>query len=418
MATHRFQARWCSDTISGMNTESTDVATPALPNCPADLAQVWTWWREQMPVARQWAYFDHAAVGPLSGPAADSLRRFAETASSHGDVYWMDWSRRVNSLRDMTAEMIHCDADEVALIPNTTTGINFVANGYPWQAGDSVVVPEGEFPSNLFPWLNLKSRGVDVRIVPRRDGRVVVEDLMAQVDATTKLIAVSWVGYASGFRIELNELVDAAHRAGVLVFVDAIQGLGMYPLDLRTCDVDFLSADGHKWFLGPEGAGVAVIRKRHLDLIRCENVGWASVQNSHLFSGATFDLRDDAARFECGTANMAGLMSLAASMEMFQSVNRQHGPAAIGERVLERAGSLRGLLAQRGARMLFNHQPDHVHGSGIVTFEVPGESPTDFRSRGLEKNVVVSCRGGGIRASVHVYNSDDDLRRLADLIPA
>lgn len=397
---------------------STNANTGTFVACPTRLDEVWDWWRQQMPVAPKWAYFDHAAVGPLSGPAAESLRQFTETASLNGDVFWMDWSKRINTLREMTAELIHCDADEVALVPNTTTGVNFVANGFPWQPGDNVIVPEGEFPSNLFPWLNQQSRGVEVRMVSRREGRVVVDDLIAKIDESTKMIAVSWVGYASGFRIDLQSLVERAHDRGVLVFLDAIQGLGMFPLDLRTCDVDFLSADGHKWLLGPEGAGVAMIRKCHLDRLRVDNVGWASVENSHLFSGASFDLRNDASRFEGGSSNMCGLMSLAASMELFLRVIRIHGDQAISNRVLERAERLRVLLKNRGANLLFDNEPSTIHGSGIVTFEVPGEMPADFRSRALESNIVVSCRGGGIRASIHVYNSDDDLLRLAELIPA
>ncbi|EMI42849.1 aminotransferase class V-fold PLP-dependent enzyme [Rhodopirellula sp. SWK7] len=384
--------------------------------CPSRLDEVWSWWRDQMPVARQWAYFDHSAVAPLSEPAAQTLRQFTEAASTSGDVHWLDWSAKVETLRSLTAELIQCRSDEVALVPNTTTGINFVANGYPWQKGDNVILPEGEFPSNRFPWLNLADRGVEVKTIARRDGRVEVDDLIAAIDEHTKMIAVSWVGYASGFRIDVDRLVKEAHARGVLVFLDAIQGLGIYPLDLRTCDVDFLSADGHKWLLGPEGAGVAVIRRRHLETLRCENVGWASVRNAHLFSGATFDLRDDAGRFETGSANMSGLMAFASSLEMFVQVGRIHGPTAIGDRVLERAARLRKLIAEKGGKLLFQNDPPETHGSGIVTFEVPGESPADFRSRGLENGVVLSCRGGGVRASVHVYNDDADLQRLTDLI--
>ncbi|EMI55254.1 aminotransferase class V-fold PLP-dependent enzyme [Rhodopirellula sallentina] len=401
-----------------MSDSTTHTTRPKhLHEIPKRLDDVWQWWRDLMPVSQQWAYFDHSAVAPLSDPAAQTLRRFTDMASTSGDVHWLDWSAKVETLRTLTAELICCESEEVALVPNTTAGINFVANGYPWQDGDNVVLPEGEFPSNRFPWLNLADRGVSVKTVPRRDGRAEVDDLIAAVDEHTKIIAVSWVGYASGFRIELDRLVREAHDRGVLVFLDAIQGLGIYPLDLRSCDVDFLSADGHKWLLGPEGAGVAVIRRRHLNTLRCENVGWASVRNAHLFSGATFDLRDDAGRFETGSANMPGLMAFASSLEMFVEVGRIHGPDAIGERVLERAHRLREMISERGGKLLFDNEPFSKHGSGIVTFEVPGESPADFRSRGLENGVVVSCRGGGVRASVHVYNDDTDLKKLADLIP-
>lgn len=384
--------------------------------CPERIDEVWLWWRDQMPVARKWAYFDHAAVAPLSAPAADTLNEYTAIAASCGDVKWLEWSAQVESLRSLAAELIHCEKDEVALVPNTTAGINFVANGYPWQSGDNVVLPEGEFPSNHYPWLNLAGRGVDTKIVPRRGARVEVDDLIAAIDEQTKLISVSWVGYASGFRIDLPRLVELAHQRGVLVFVDAIQGMGMFPLDLRTCDVDFLSADGHKWMLGPEGAGVAVIRRRHLSLLRSENVGWASVRNAHLFAAGEFELRHDAARFETGSANMAGLMAFAASLAMFVEVARVHGDGAIGDRVLERAARLRCLIAARGGQLLFENTPERTHGSGIVTFTVENESPSDFRARAIDHGVVVSCRGGGVRASVHVYNDDADLLRLADLI--
>lgn len=384
--------------------------------CPSQLDEVWSWWRDQMPVTRQWAYFDHAAVAPLSAPAADTLNHYTDVAATSGDVKWPEWSAKVESLRSLTAELIHCEKDEVALIPNTTAGINFVAGGYPWRSGDNVILPEGEFPSNHYPWLNLATRGVEVKIVPRRGGRVEVDDLISAIDERTKLISASWVGYASGFRIDLPQLVQRAHGRGVLVFVDAIQGMGMYPLDLRTCDVDFLSADGHKWMLGPEGAGVAVIRRRHLSLLRSENVGWASVQNAHLFAAGELKLRDDAARFETGSANMPGLMAFAASLEMFVEVARRHGDDAIGQRVLERETKLRRLIEERGGTLLFENSPAPMHGSGIVTFTLQDESPVDFRSRAVQSGVVVSCRGGGVRASVHVYNDDADLLRLADLI--
>ncbi|EMB18201.1 aminotransferase class V-fold PLP-dependent enzyme [Rhodopirellula europaea] len=376
----------------------------------------WLWWRDRMPVTNHWAYFDHAAVAPISLPAADALRSFADVAESHGDVHWMDWSNAVNRLRDLTSDLIHCDKEEVTLVPNTTTGINLVAEGLDWKPGDNMVVPEGEFPSNLYPWLNQQSRGVEIRIVPRREGHVEVADLMAQVDERTRLISVSWVGYASGFRVDLDHLVKEAHARGVLVFLDAIQGLGMYPLDMRTCDVDFVAADGHKWLLGPEGAGVAVIRKRHLNSLRCPTVGWKSVENAHLFSGSKFELREDSSRFEGGSLNQSGMIAFAASLEMFTAVSQRFGADAIGNRVLERAQRLRTMLTQAGAKLLFGPWDETPHASAITTFEVPGESPDDFRTRALDAGVVISCRGGGIRASVHVYNDDADLQRLADLV--
>ncbi len=384
------------------------------------LTDPWVWWRRQMPIADQWAYFDHAAVAPLSRPAADAIRHWADQALNHGDTVWPEWSAGLGRLRGFAAELLNCDLGHVFLVPNTTTGINVVAEGWPWQPGDNVILPAGEFPSNLFPWLNQQAKGVEVRIVPLRGvdddghgGEVWVDDLIDRVDERTRIIAASWVGYASGFRLDIESLVRRAHQRGVLVFLDAIQGLGMYPLDLSKIPVDFVAADGHKWLLGPEGAGITMIRHEHLDRIRCLNVGWGSVKNSHNYSDPKLDLRDDARRFESGSPNMVGGAALAASMEIFLTVRRAHGETAIRDRVIELTEMLAEQLHVAGA--VTSLARDRKHRSGILNFKIPGVAPAEFRERALEKKVVVSCRGGGIRASVHAYNDPDDIGRLIEV---
>ncbi len=374
----------------------------------------WRWWRDQMPITSQWAYFDHAAVAPLSGPAAAKMADFAQESAHLGDTVWPQWAARVEHLRDLFAQLLTCDAAELCMVPNTTSGINLVAEGWPWQAGENVVIPEGEFPSNLFPWQNQRSRGVETRIVPRRDGRVLVEDLIARVDDSTRMISVSWVGYASGYRVDLDRLVEEAHRRGVLVFLDAIQGLGMYPLDLSRTPIDFLAADGHKWLLGPEGFGVAMIRREHVERLRCGNIGWGSVKNSHNYAAPSLELRGDARRFESGSANMAGAAALSASVEMFLKVREHHGAGAIAERVIGLVEQLDEMLRRAGATTRLPQSRDHR--SGILTFEIPGVEPAEFRRQAFEEKVAVSCRDGGIRASVHAYNDDDDLARLVHVV--
>lgn len=363
-----------------------------------------------MPVTDKWAYLDHAAVGPLSAPGADALRNYASEAEREGDTVWPRWSKRVESLREQFAKLLQAETDEVCFVPNTSTGINLVAEGFPWKSGDNVVVPDGEFPSNLFPWQNQQSRGVELRVVPRRDGRVEPYDLFDRVDGSTRIIALSWVGYASGFRVHLESIVRRAHEMGVLVFLDAIQGLGVFDLNLSEIDVDFLSADGHKWLLGPEGFGVAMIRKRHLQTLRCGNVGWNSVRNTFNYAEPKFELRASAARFEPGSANMAAAAALGGSVEIFSAIREIHGPNAISERVLTLAAELDASLRDVGIQSRLPSDPQHR--SGIVTFDVPGQDPAAVRNRAIENGCVVSCRGGGIRAGIHAYNDSSDLERL------
>ncbi len=388
-------------------------SAPVAPASCASLADSpWEWWRSQMPISTAWSYLDHAAVGPLSGPAASAIQEFAVQAAQQGDTVWPQWVARLEQLRANMATMIGAEKDEICMVPNTTTGINLVAEGWPWRSGDNVVIADGEFPSNLFPWLNQQSRGVEVRIIPRRGRRVCVEDLIAAIDASTRIIAVSWVGYASGYRIDLESLVQQAHQRGVAVLVDAIQGLGMFPLDIQQVPIDFLAADGHKWLLGPEGAGVAMIRRQHIDKLRCGNVGWGSVKNSFNYAEPDFTLRDGASRFESGSANLLGFTGLAASVDLFMQIQEHHGRDAIATRVTALAGKLHEMLVEIGIVSRLDRRPEHQ--SGIVTFELPGHDPSAFRKTAAEQKIVVSCRDGGIRASIHAYNNDDDLQKLVN----
>lgn len=368
-----------------------------------------------MPVARRWAYLDHAAVAPLPAPTAAALAEFGRQASEEGDVAWPQWAGDLEQMRCDAAEWLGAGSDEITLVPNTTYGINIVAEGYPWSPGDNVVLPAGEFPSNLLPWLNQQDRGVEVRVVEAPDGRVDLDQLAAAIDDSTRIVSASWVGYASGYRLDVDRLVQIAHDRGALVFLDAIQGLGVFPLDLARTEVDFLAADGHKWMLGPEGAGLAFIRRRHLPLLRCRTVGWNSVRNRHDFGSAQLQLRDDAARYEGGSANMAGLMAMHASLQLFWQTIRTCGASAISDRVLQLVDRADQLLRAAGAEP---RTPPEGHRSGILTFDVPEVEPAAIRRAALEAKVVVSCRGGGVRASIHAYNNEDDLQRLADVVAA
>jgi len=381
------------------------------------MADPWLWWREKMPITRSWVYFDHAAVGPLSTPAAEALRQYAVEAEQEGDTVWPMWSARTEGLRSAAAELLSAGKDEICLLPNTSTGINLVAEGYPWQPGDSIVIPQGEFPSNLFPWQNQQTRGVELRVVPRGDrGQIDADDLFAHVDASTRILALSWVGYASGFRADLESIVARAHQQGVLVFVDAIQGLGVFDLDVSATPVDFLAADGHKWLLGPEGMGVGFIRREHLNLLRCTHVGWSSVRNTFNYAEPELTLRESAARFEPGSANMCGAAALAASMQLFNRVRGAHGSRAIGDRVVSLATELAERLSERGITTRL--PTDANQRSGIVTFNVPDRDPAAVRQAALEHRCVVSCRGGGVRASVHAYNDRSDIERFVSAVAA
>jgi len=359
-----------------------------------------------MPVVAKWAYFDHAAVCPLPQSARDAMTTWATEAATEGDTVYPAWLQRIGRVRAAAARLLHADLAEVALVRSTTEGINLVAEGFPWRAGDNVVTLENEFPSNQYPWLNQAHRGVEVRRVATDGPRVDLEKLRAACDARTRIVSLSWVGYASGWRSDLTAAAEMAHAAGALLFVDAIQGLGVFPLDVTAVPLDFLAADGHKWLLGPEGAGMFFIRRQHLDLLRPVGVGWNSVARATDYAHIELKYKPTAARFEGGSCNVAGLLGLGASLELLEGI----GGERIAARVLEITDLACDRLLSIGARIESDRRGDHR--SGIVMFEMPGQDPTEVRDRCLAQGVALGCRAGRLRISPHAYASADDVERL------
>ena len=359
-----------------------------------------------MPVACRWAYLDHAAVAPLSGPAGKCLENWAREATDDGDVHCPAWAKGVEDVRTAAAAMVNAPREQIALVANTTAGINLVAEGFPWQPGDNVVTRSDEFPSNQYPWLHLAHRGVETRRLRCEGGRLDMDELAAACDERTRIISVSWVTYAGGFRHDLDELCEFAHQRDALVFLDAIQGLGVFPLDVQKTPIDFLAADGHKWLLGPEGAGVFYLRPEHVERLTAVGVGWNSVVNEHDFHHIELKLKPNAIRYEGGSQNSAGILSLGASIAMLNGF----GAAAVSEAVIEITELACERLRQLGAVIASDRQPRHR--SGIVTFELPGRDPQELRRRCLARDVILSCRAGRLRISPHAYNNAEDIDRL------
>lgn len=376
----------------------------------------WEAWRDSMPITRKWVYFDHAAVAPLPAPTCRAMTNFATQAAESGDTVWLEWAGQLEQLRRGTANWLSVSDAEVALIPNTTFGINMVAEGLRWQEGDNIVIPGGEFPSNVFPWWNQQRRGVELRIVPSPAGRVDLDGIRRAIDNRTRIVAASWVGYSSGYRVPLEDLCQLAHQRGALFFLDAIQGLGIFPLDLSRLPIDFLAADGHKWLLGPEGAGIAFVRQSLLDQLDCPVVGWNSVVGSHHFSGETMELKPTAGRYEGGSYNMAGHIALLHSLQLFWQVKEQYGAEAISERILDLHGYARQQLRSSHYELI-SDWPRPMR-SGILTFKSRGTSCQEIRSRLADAGIAVSCRGGGVRLSIHAYNTTDEIDQLIEALAA
>jgi selenocysteine lyase/cysteine desulfurase len=365
-----------------------------------------------MPSAQKWAYFDHAAVSPLTRPAADALRAWTENILANGDTNWIESYRAVERTRAAAARLIGASEDEIALVPNTTVGLNLVAEGPDWRSGDNVVTLADEFPSNVYPWMNLGSRGVEIRRVPvELSGRVDLDRLADACDTRTRVVTVSWVGYATGYRHDLARIAQIAHDRGALCAVDAIQGLGAFPMNVAQTPIDALAAGGQKWLLGPEGAGIAYIRREHLDRLRPFGLGSHSVVHESDYTRIELNLKPSAARYEGGAQNMCGMIALGASVELLIDL----GIDEIAAAVLEITDHACRRLAEIGAKIVSDRGPGDRGGSqrsGIVAFEFPGRDSLAMKKHCLSRQVVLSCRSGRLRISPHAYNNEEDVDRM------
>jgi selenocysteine lyase/cysteine desulfurase len=371
----------------------------------------WTAFRDLMPVARRWAYFDHAAVAPLSARAQAALAEWAADFTDNGLTHYSRWLARIEEVRRLAGRLLHADPLDVAFIKNTSEGVGIVAEGLDWRHGDNVVTAEEEYPANVYPWLNLAHRGVELRRVRSRDGRVCLDDLLAAMDSRTRLVTLSWVEYASGFRSDLDAIGEACRQRGILFFVDAIQGLGVFPLDVSRTPIDFLAADGHKWLLGPEGAGIFWIRRELVDRLHPVGMGWHSVVGAWDFAAIDFRLKPNAGRWESGSLNIAGITALGASLELLLEI----GTDALAQRILELTGRVCAHVERTGWSVFGPRQ--EAERSGIVSLVAPPDRQPAAVVRQLrQQGVVVNHRAGRLRVSPHAYNTPEELDRLVQLL--
>jgi selenocysteine lyase/cysteine desulfurase len=316
-----------------------------------------------------------------------------------------DHEDAVEDVRATAARLMGVPPSDVAFVKNTTEGLGFVASGLDWAPGDRVVVPDGEFPSTAYPWLALEDRGVVV-------DRVAPGDLAAALDngRPPKVVATSWVQYGRGGRADLPALGRVCRDAGALLCVDAIQGLGVLPADFEAWGVDVATADGHKWLLGPEGAGLLYVRSEHLPRLRVLEPGWNSAADRNAYDDTTLVLDPTARRLEGGTLNIAGILGLGAALDLLTAV----GVDRIWTHVDALCDRLVDAATDAGATVLSDRSP--TGRSGIVSVAVPDHEPTAVEEALVAAGVVCSARAGGVRLSPHGYTTAEDIDVAAAIL--
>jgi len=369
--------------------------------------------RKLFPVVKNWIFLNHAATAPMSLPATSAMISWACSSAENGGTQSPLWRRTIDEARASAAELMGCSPSEIAFVQNTSGGVSQIACGLPLQPGDNIVSDNAEYPANIYPWMALvEPKKVDVRLVrEREDGRIPADDIISACDERTRVVAVSVVQFATGFRMPLEEIGAFCAEEGIFFFVDAAQGLGVIDIDVNALGVDALASAALKWLLGPPGIGVLYCNRDKLKEVNPPVVGASSVVNAEDFLDYSFTLLPDARRFESGSPNIAGIFAL---REAIQLLLRQ-GIREIEERALALSDLLCRGLEDNGYEV-FSPRGE-AEKSPIVSF-LPGEFSAEALVRRLaEKSIVVSPRSGRVRVSPHFYNTEEEIDALLAALP-
>jgi selenocysteine lyase/cysteine desulfurase len=368
--------------------------------------------RHEFPVTRDKIFLAHAAVCPLPRRVAEAIRDYA-LKSTLGDQEETMPAAQIQRARAVAAKLLHAQAEEIAFVGPTSLALSFVAGGLPWRKGDNLLIYFDDYPSNVYPWMALAEKGVEVRLLNVKEyGSIRTVDVIGQVDEQTRLVALASNHFVAGCRLELDAVGKALRDRNILFCVDGIQTVGAFPTDVK--HIDFLAADAHKWLLGPCGAGLFFVRKSLQVNLRPAIYGWHNIRCPNFVAQEELVYPPDARRYEAGSANLLGLVGLNAAMELLLEI----GVENIAARLLHLRGLLVPALQEKGWTVLQAGAPAQ-NASGIVSFHRPDANLPALREKLLSGGIDASLRTDRgrrhyIRVSPHFYNTDGEIHRLLE----
>ena len=369
--------------------------------------------RDEFPVSRTHIFLNHGGVSPTSTRVVDAVHAFMDATARVGRPSFDDWESLATDCRERFARLVGCAPDEVAFVRNTSHGLSLLAAGLDWRPGDRVAAAASvEYPSNVYPWMDLEERGVAaLDVIPVDEaGTVTVEAAARALRPRTRVLAVSSAQYATGAVTDLAGLGQLCRERGVLLCVDGIQTVGALPLDVKAAGIHFLSADSHKWMLGMMGIGAVFVDRSVVGRIHPPLLGWRSTTDNFNFDRVHYELLADAGRFEEGSLAYPLIAGFAAALELLEE-------AGI-DRIADHVCGLVTDLSDRLERLGCETAPVPEERCHMVTFRHP-EVPGEVLDEGLaDAGVVVSLRRGRIRVSPHLYNTIEEMERVADAVAA
>ncbi len=367
------------------------------------------------PSVQKSIHLNHAGTSPIASPVAEAVQSvLADLQSENPLTAYINAMKHADDLRDAWGRMLRTAPDNLAVVKNTSHGLTIIAQGIPYRTGENIVVAANEYPSNVYPWLAQETRGVQTRLVaPQADGYVSEDDLEAACDAQTRVLAVSWVQWGTGQRMDLARLGAFCAARNIFLVVDAVQGFGALRLDLSALPgVAFATGGGHKWLLSPGGVGFLYVRPDLLETMLPNNVGWNWVAKPMAWEASQWGTpKPTTARFEEGTPNVLGLAGMLASVDLLESV----GTDAIESRVLELAAYTRQRLTERGMHVVSPHGTETR--TGIVAFRHPTIANETVEAKLAESKVICAVRCGNVRFAPHVYSTESDIDVVVAAVP-
>jgi selenocysteine lyase/cysteine desulfurase len=369
--------------------------------------------RAEFPVAREKVFLAHAGVCPLPKRVADAISKCANEGTLGDQEAFM--LHRLNDARKLSAQLLNCSAEEIALVGPTSLALSFIAAGLSFRKGDNILIYHDDYPSNVYPWMALAARGVQVRLLNTRGlGVIRPIDVIGQVDENTKLVALASCHFIGGYRIEIEKIGKFLRERGILFCVDGIQTVGAFPTTVE--HVDFLAADAHKWLLGPCAAGILYVRRDLQEKLNPPIYGWHNVKSPNFVAQEKIEFRNDARKFEAGTHNLLGLTGLIAAMEMILEIGVENIAAELARK---RAWFAPAIAAKGFSVLNLDAKPENA--GSITTIFQPGKDLTPIHKKLADAGIASSLRADRkgqnyIRFSPHFYNTDAELQRVVELL--
>ncbi len=359
----------------------------------------WQSVRVGFPITSRAAYLKSAATAPPAPGVAETVAQFYREMTEGGDTHWEAWAKRRESAREALARFINAEPDEVAFVPNTSTGMNIIIDAL--ESSGEVISSELEFPSSTLPWLH---RGIAVNTLPGRDGIIEADDIARAMNNRTGVICLSHVQFSNGFRADLEAIGAAKGRHAFVV--NASQSAGVLPIDVKRMKIDAMCATGHKWLLGGFGAGFLYMSREMQARHPPRRIGWMSVEEPFAFRNREYTLIETAAaRAETGTPALPAMHALGASIAYLTRL----GKYQIERRALKINRYLTSRLIEENFRVLSPLKDERSRSAEtLVAFDNPAHTVAHLAAH----DVHVSLKPEGIRIATHFFNDESDVERL------